>query len=260
MPIETHEFFRAVSRHPDKFYIIHYSSQSLYDEGIDGLSPRITSIVVMHYATRQTVSFALHAVAETLGIEKSEVENRYNDLEKVLLERFFAFLRDRREKYWIHWNMRNLTFGFEHLEHRYRSLCQSEPPSVPVEVRLNLNDIMKERYGSDFAKDPKMKNLMLLNGDLDVRFLEGRQEAEAFSRKDFIRMHSSTICKVEFFRHAISLAIQGKLRTASNGIIVRIDRLLESRTARLIAFVAALAGILSIPIAAYQVYLWIIGK
>jgi hypothetical protein len=124
-------------------------------------------------------------------------------IESELLERFFVFLRDRREKYWIHWNMRNLTFWFEHLEHRYRSLRKNDPPSVPVEVRLNLNDILRERYGSEYASNPKMKTLMLLNGEIDRRFLEGSQEAEAFLKKDFIRMHSSTICKVEFFRHVI---------------------------------------------------------
>ena len=104
-----------------------------------------------------------------------------------------------------------------------------------------------------------MKNLMLLNGDRDIRFLEGQQEAEAFLKKEFIRMHSSTICKVEFFRHVISLAINGKLRTAGKGLLVSIDRLLESRMARVIAFVAAVAGVISIPIAAYQVNLWFHG-
>jgi hypothetical protein len=259
MPVDAENFWASVKKHPDRFYIIHYSSQSLYDEGVDGLSPRITSIVVMHYAMRQTVSFALHAVAESMDISKDGVESRYDDIEKELLRRFFNFLRDRREKYWVHWNMRNLTFGFEHLEHRYRSLCKTEPPSVPVEVRLNLNDILRQRYGSDYASDPKMKNLMLLNGDRDIRFLEGQQEAEAFLKKEFIRMHSSTICKVEFFRHVISLAINGKLRTAGKGLLVRIDRLLESRAARVIAFVAALAGVVSLPIAAYQVNLWFHG-
>ena len=102
-----------------------------------------------------------------------------------------------------------------------------------------------------------MKNLMLLNGEIDRRFLEGHQEAEAFVKKEFIRMHSSTICKVEFFRHVISLAIEGKLRTAGTGFFVRIDRLLEGRAARVIAFVSAIAGVI---IAVYQVILWIHGK
>ena len=257
---ESTNFFRDVAKYPERFYIIHYSSQSLYDEGVDGLSPRITSIVVMHYATRQTVSFALHAEAEVLGISKDDVEINYDTLEKSLLKRFYDFARDRREKYWVHWNMRNLTFGFEHLEHRYRSLCAAEPPSITVEVRINLSGMLVDRYGPDYALSPRMKNLMLLNGELDVRFLEGAKEAEAFKNKEFIRMHSSTISKVEFFRHAISLAIQGKLHTAGRGVLVRIDRLLEGRWARVIAFVAAVAGILSLPIAAYQVFLWLHGS
>jgi hypothetical protein len=259
MLMGAENFWEIIKKHPDRFYIIHYSSQSLYDEGVDGLSPRITSIVVMHYATRQTVSFALHAVAESLGISKDNVDSQYNNIEKELLERFFAFLRDRREKYWVHWNMRNLTFGFEHLEHRYRLLCKKEPPSVPIEVRLNLNDILRQRYGSDYAADPKMKNLMLLNGERDIRFLEGQQEAEAFVKKEFIRMHSSTICKVEFFRQIIGLAMNGKLHTAGKGLLVIVDRLLESRAARVVAFVAALTSIISLPIAMYQVNLWFHG-
>jgi hypothetical protein len=260
MTVDAENFFQSVKKHPERFYIIHYSSQSLYDEGVDGLSPRITSIVVMHYATRQTVSFALHAEAESLGIAKDDVENNYDALEKALLERFYSFLRDRRDKHWVHWNMRNLTFGFEHLEHRYRSLCKAEPPTVPVEGRLNLNDILIDRYGPDYVSSPRMKNLMLLNGELDVRFLDGAKEAEAFTKKEFIRMHSSTISKVEFFRHAIGLAIRGKLRTAGTGFLVRIDRLLEGRVARVIAFLAAVAGVVSMPIAAYQVFLWSHGR
>jgi len=184
--VDAENFFRSVKKHPERFYIIHYSSQSLYDEGVDGFSPRITSIVVMHYSTRQTVSFALHAEAESLGIAKDDVENQYDVIERALLERFYSFLRDRREKYWVHWNMRNLTFGFEHLEHRYRSLCKAEPPSVPIEVRLNLNDILIERFGLDYASPPRMKNLMLLNGELDVRFLDGAKEAEAFIKKEWL--------------------------------------------------------------------------
>jgi hypothetical protein len=105
----------------------------------------------MQYATRQTVSFSLHAIAEELGIARDKVEQRYDEIEHALLDRFYAFVGDGREKYWVHWNMRNLTFGFEHLEHRHRVLAKQEPPHIPVEVRLNLSDVLKERYGSDFA-------------------------------------------------------------------------------------------------------------
>lgn len=234
--VDSRTFFKEITKHPDRFYIIHYSSQALFDEGAEGLSPRITSIVAMHYATRQNVSFALHTEAETLGVSKEEIEARYDDIERQVLRRFYDFARDRREKYWVHWNMRNVTFGFEHLEHRYRVLCKSEPPHIPVEVRLNLNDILKARYGADYVKDPRMLGLMKLNGSVVPSFLSGAEESEAFKQKQFIRMHTSTISKVAFFRHVIEQALQGKLRTAGKGLLVFIDRLLESRSARVAAF------------------------
>jgi hypothetical protein len=241
--VEVTDFFKQIKRHPDRFYIIHYSSQGLYDEGLDGMSPRITSIVAMHYSTRQTVSFALHAVAETLRIPKEEVVERYNEIEGELLKRFYAFARDRRERNWIHWNMRNIVYGFEHLEHRYRTITGEEPPSIPVEVRVNLNDALKVRYGSDYAADPRMKTLMLLNGLLPQGFLTGEEEAEAFKNRESVRLNSSTICKVNFFHHVIENALRGKLRTAGKTLANRIDRVLESRTARIWALSGTTLGL-----------------
>jgi hypothetical protein len=231
--VEVKDLFKQIKKHPDRFYLIHYSSQGLFDEGLDGMSPRITSIVAMHYATGQTVSFSLHAVAETLGLGKEDVESRYDDIELELLERFYSFVRDRREKYWVHWNMRNIVFGFEHLEHRYRVLTGKEPPSIPIEVRINLNDALKARYGSDYAPDPRMKSLMLLNGPAAQQFLTGAEEAEAFKRHEFVRLNSSTISKAHFFQWVIKQVLRGKLRTAGKSFANRVDRILESRAARM---------------------------
>jgi hypothetical protein len=242
-------------KHPEQFFIIHYSSQSLFDEGPEGgLSPRITSIVAMHFATRQTVSFAVHTIAELLGISKEEIESRYDDIEREMLSRFLDFLRGGLDRYWIHWNMRNVTFGFEHLEHRSLCLGNPMPPILNVEQRLNLNDILRAKYGADYAPDSKMKNLVLLNGALPPTFLDGQQEAAAFKAKEFIRMHSSTICKVGFLHHVIVLAEKGKLRTASKGWGVRIDRLLESRGAKIAVLAAAAVRVL---VGVYQLFLWV---
>lgn len=248
--INSRNFFKYIRENPELFYIIHYSSQSLFDAGANTLSPRITSIVVMHYGSRQIVSFALHAVAESLQIPKDRIEDRYDEIEGELLERFYNFARDRREKYWVHWNMRNLTFGFEHLEHRYRVLCKSEPPSISVEMRLNLNDTLQEQYGSNYASNPKMLSLMSLNGERVQSVLTGAEEAEAFKQKEFIRMHASTISKVEFFRHVINKAMSGKLKTAEKGFIIFIDKLLDGRPARVITFFGT---IIAIPATIYSI-------
>ena len=250
------DFFRDVKTHPDRIYIIHYSSQSLFDAEAGALSPRITSVVVRHYVSGQTVSFATHTVAEYLGISWNDIEARYNDVEREMLTQFYGFARDRREKFWVHWNMRNVTFGFEHLEHRYRTLTKAEPPSIPIEVRVNLNDVLKRRYGNDYAKDPKMLSLMEMNGGKVQGFLSGKDESEAFKAKDFIRMHTSTIAKVGFFNYVISAASNGKLTTAGKGIFNIIDRLLESRKARVIT---AMGVCISLIVNIIQLVLWASG-
>jgi hypothetical protein len=106
-------FFADVKNNPDRFYIIHYSSQSLFDAEAGAHSPRITSIVVRHYVSGQTVSFSMHTVAEYLGIQPDEVEARYDEVERELLTQFYNFSRDRREKYWVHWNMRKNLQAFQ---------------------------------------------------------------------------------------------------------------------------------------------------
>lgn len=234
---------KEVLRSPDQYLVVHYSSQSLFDEVEGAFSPRITSIVVMFFATRQTVCFSMHSIAEELGVDRAKVENSYDDIERSLLERFFRFAQDHFDKCWLHWNMRNTVYGFEHLEHRYRVLFKKDPPVVPFESRVNVSDVLKYQYGSNYAADPKMLKLMEMNGRKDPRFMSGSEEASAFKRQEFIRMNSSTISKVEFFRYVLDLASRGKLKTGSKSLPARIDRVLESPTSRVTALASSIVGI-----------------
>jgi hypothetical protein len=253
--VNAANFFKIIDKEPDQFFIIHYSSQSLYDTDSRGFSPRITSIAVMHFANQQTESFSVHATAELLRIPRDQVESRYDDIEKEMLRRFFDFLRDGLDRYWITWRMQNLTFGFEHLEHRWRYLGESEPPILSFEHRLDLSAILQEKYGRDYVANPRMMNLVKMNGTVPQGFLTGEQEAEAFKRQDFIRMHASTLAKVNFFRHVIVLAQRGRLKTASRSWGVRVDRLLESRSAKLAALIAAILGVIGVSL--YQLFAWL---
>lgn len=252
---ESREFIKELKAHPENFYIIHYSCQSLYDDN-EGLSPRITSIAVTHYATEQTVSFSTHAIAEEMGISRDEVKIRFDDVERNLLGSFYTFIRDRRDKYWVHWNMRNLTFGFEHLEHRYRALGCIDAPVIPVERRINLNDLLAERFGSEYAPHPKLKSLMDLNGGTHRHFLTGAEEVQSFSNNDFIRMHNSTLAKVGFFHSVMRKLVTSKLHTASRSYGVALDKLFESRPAKAIGLTGT---VVSIGVGAWQSLLWFAG-
>ena len=238
----SRDFIKEVKRHPENFYLIHYSCQNLNDDN-DALSPRITSIAITHYSTEQTVSFSTHSIAEELRISRDSVRDRFDEVEKELLGSFFSFVRDRRDKYWVHWNMRNLTYGFEHLEHRYRALGGRDEVVIPVERRLNLNDLLADRYGKDYAKHPKLPSLMELNGGMHRDFLRGEEEVRAFQNDEFIKMHKSTLCKLGFFHSVIRKMSTGKLHTSSRGFGIALDRMFESRYAKTIGLLGTLVSI-----------------
>ncbi|MDQ0315708.1 hypothetical protein [Amorphus orientalis] len=246
MPINnSSEFISQIRRNPENFYIIHYSCQSLYDDN-DGLPPRITSIAISHFATEQAVSFSTHSIAEELHISRENVRDEFDNIEKKLLIDFYEFVRNRRDKYWVHWNMRNLTYGFEHLEHRYRVLGSDNAPVIPVERRINLNDLLSDRYGSEYAPHPKLTSLMDLNGGIHRHALTGKEEVEVFEKNEFIKMHNSTLAKVGFFHLVIKKLIHGKLRTAARSFGVKLDRLFESRLAKMVGLIATTLTIIAV--------------
>ena len=258
MTINTpQELIKEAKKTPENFYVIHYSCQNLNDDN-ELLSPRITSIAVSHFGTDQTISFSAYIVAQILHIEKADIPWKLDSIEFELLKDFYAFVRDRRDKYWIHWNMRNSVYGFEHLEIRYRALGGRDASIIPVERRLNLNDFIAKRYGANYAKHPKLKNLWELNGGLHRDFLEGKDEVRAFTDQQFIKLHKSTLCKVGAFGMFLRRMISGKLRTASHGFGILLDRLFESRIVKGIGLVATVVGLAPTIWAASHVLPWAI--
>ena len=243
-----HQLLDQIKNNPEGFFAIHYSCQSLNDEN-DGLSPRVTSIAIIHLGTLQPVSFSTHAIAEELKIEKSQLASEFDKVERKLLKEFGEFVLTRKDKCWIHWNMRNITYGFEHIEHRYRKLLKSDPPIILVENRINLNDLFERHYGADYAPHPRLPSLMELNGGKHRHVLTGAEEVAAFNSSQFIKMHQSTLAKVHFLATAAKLASTGKLKTKSHWVLHWIDQLMDSRPARVIAF---FSGFLGIPAAILQ--------
>lgn len=237
-------FLKAIKSNAENFYVIHYSCQSLYDDNAQ-LSPRITSIVVSNYGSGEEISFSTHAIAEELGLAREDVEQNFSRVELQLIEDFNDFIRGRRDKYWIHWNMRNLTYGFEHISHRYRALGGSRPVDIPIERRLNLNDLLARHFGKDYAKHPKLHSLMEMNGGIHRYFLTGSQEVEAFERREFIRMYNSAQCKVGFLVSVVRRWSSGRLRTDSRGFGIALDRIFESRAVKVIALVGTVLGVVA---------------
>lgn len=205
------ERLHELRRKEEHVLLVHYSCESFYDRS-EGQTPRVTSIAVRNYSSGQTVSFSIHKIAEIQGIPFNEIENNYNKLEKEMLDEFFAYLKERRMHTWVHWNMRDINFGFPALEHRYRVLGGG-PVILEDTQKVDLARLLVAIYGTRYIGHPRLESLIKKNKITDMGFLTGKKEADAFDNKDYVKLHQSTLRKVDTFGNILERASDGSLKT-----------------------------------------------
>lgn len=235
-----------ISSNKQKAYFIHYSCQTLSDEN-EGYSPRITSIAVLHALSSQMHSFSVHLVAEEMGIPREEIFDRYDDIERQMLKNYFDFLATKRDNsIWVHWNMSNINYGFEALEHRFRVLTHNEPIHIDEKNKFNLSTIIKKKFGADYVKHPQMVNLMELNGGRDRHFLSGEEEVRAFKAKEFIKLHNSTMYKTYFFREVFNRLISNTLRTENNQFKYKLNQLYQNPMVQILGIIGIIGSLFAL--------------
>ncbi|QPC84186.1 hypothetical protein G4Y79_07385 [Phototrophicus methaneseepsis] len=200
-----------IFKNPDFVNVIHYSCESFYDRE-DGKSSRITSIAVKNLGNEQTKSFSIHQMAEIQKIPFSQIEAHYDELEKAMLNEFYDFVERHSNYKWLHWNMRDINYGFPALEHRF-SVLGGKPVSIDEQRLLNLANIFTDKYGPNYVGHPRMESLRDLNDISPKDALSGGEEAEAFENKEYIRLHQSTLRKVNIVSKFAEQEWNGSLKT-----------------------------------------------
>ena len=198
---------------PEHVIVIHYSCGSFYDRP-DGSSPRITSIAVRNLESAQTTSFSIHQVAEINGYSLDEVEQHYDQLEKQMLDQFYDYVRSHSGYTWLHWNMRDINYGFRAIAHRYRVLG-GQPVEIHDSDKVDLARHLYAIYGRHYMDHPRLQNLVEKNEMSHREFLPGAEEAVAFENKEYVKLHLSTLRKVNILTSIIQLADEGMLKTNS---------------------------------------------
>jgi len=194
--------------------VVHYSCESFFNTK-DGRSPRITSIAVRNLESAQSTSFSIHQYAEISNIENVCIGANYESIEKEMLQEFFEYMRTHQGLTWVHWNMRNINYGFAALEHRCKVLGGAPfvlDDAKKVDAARYVNDI----YGRKYAHNPKIIDLTELNGFNDTHLLSGAQEAEAFEKDEYLKLHQSTLRKVDILSYTVDLAANGSLKTRAS--------------------------------------------
>jgi hypothetical protein len=200
---------------PSHVIVIHYSCEG-FDDRPDGSSPRITSIAVRNLGSAQTQSFSIHQMAERRHLSRAQLEQHYDELEKSMLDDFYAYVRTHRDYTWLHWNMRDSKFGFQAIAHRYKVLGGDEPPEIPEDRLFDLPRYLHAIYGRHYAPHPRLESLTKLNKLDNHEFLNGQGESDAFDNKDYVKLHHSTLRKVDIFSVFAERAHDGSLETKAD--------------------------------------------
>lgn len=202
-------------KHRSKILVIHYSCESFIN--VIGRSPRITCIAVRIYDTNETKIFSLHVTGQIKQKDFNNIsEAEFDHVEKDMLSDFFKFVKKYNTHKWVHWNMRNSSYGFEAIANRYRILG-GHPSEIESQFKFDLPFILGNLYTFKYEKDEKPKKGKLLNlairNNISTReALQGADEADAFDNKDFLKLQMSTIRKVEMIDRILDHVILNKLK------------------------------------------------
>lgn len=194
-----------------KILFIHYSCESFYDLRDSGRSARITSIAVRYFETGQSVSFSIHTTAEKMG-KLDSMQFHYDELEKAMLKEFFEFVNRHEDYYWIHWNMRDIGYGFQAINHRYKVL-EGKPKIIADDKKFDLADKLKVIFGDNYIDHPRFEKLVIKNAISDKDFLKGAEEAAAFESGEYIKLHHSTLRKVNIMHDIFDRLLDKNLKT-----------------------------------------------
>ena len=129
-----------------------------------------------------------------------------------MLQEYNDHISGYKDTQYLHWNMRDVNFGFQALEHRAR-VHGIEPCVVPDSCRLDLSRLLVQAYGTGYIGHPRLKKLLEKNHIEPLDFLSGEAEAEAFERGDYVALHQSTLRKVDVLANLAGRAHTNSLRT-----------------------------------------------
>jgi hypothetical protein len=180
----------------------------------------------------------------------ANLEPEYNRLEKLMLEEFYQHLNQHKDAWWVHWNMRDINYGFQALAHRYRVLG-GQPVEINDSKLRDLARIMVALFGVKYAGHPRLTSLMKKNHMEYKDFLNGQQEAEAFEKRDYVKLHQSTLRKVDVLANLLerlgagTLKIDATLTDKYGGILVGIGKIVKDQWIFiLLGLIATIVGII----------------
>jgi hypothetical protein len=163
-------------------FVVHYAC-----EGFEKPDRRVTAIAARNLGSGATQSFEMSTMLRRVGIDPVKATPLELDkAEREMFKAFYGFVsRHLSSTHWLHWNMRDSTFGFAALENRYRQLG-GKPILIPEAFRVDLAARMIDIYGDNYAaRDNRLRSLADRNHLVTKHLLDGAEQAAALQQGDF---------------------------------------------------------------------------
>ena len=78
---------------------------------------------------------------------------------------------------------------------------------------MDLSRLLIDIYGNSYMRHRRLESLLDFNGISRLQFLTGQEEAEAFQSHDYVKLHQSTLRKVDVLADIAERADRGILKT-----------------------------------------------
>jgi len=211
---------------PANVWAVHYACQNFH-QGEQRGSPRVTAIAARNVGSGETLSFTIHAEAEVARLGPMQVLARLDVLERALHDKFADFLSVNRGMRFVHWNMRDATFGFAAIEHRHQVLG-GRAVVIAESQKLDIAKVLVDIYGSGYAGEKPLERLAVMNGLPMQGFLRGKEEAEQFERGNYRAVQNSTLAKAKLIAEFAELARARSLKTQADWWSMNFGRVREA--------------------------------
>jgi hypothetical protein len=123
--------------------------------------------------------------------------------------------------------MRDITYGFEAIEHRY-TVLGGTPVKIPGNQRIDLARTLIDIHGTGYIEAPPLENLAKLNKLATAGLLMGMAEADAFTTGDYAGVQRSAIGKTRLLYDLLHLVHDKTLKTRANLWTMNAGRLREA--------------------------------
>lgn len=91
----------------------------------------------------------------------------------------------------------------------------TKPIDIKDENKFDLARLLIDKYGKGYSGHPRLSSILEMNKISNRNWMNRDDEAKAFDNKEFVKLHQSTLAKVDVIENILKLSAEENLKTKS---------------------------------------------